>query len=108
MSSEPNVVSRPVIIMIIIALVGMSTISSILVYTSQQNTEGQIDLIVSQERRAQLIDEVIRSSAEAESILDRIGTRLQIAADNPRLRQHAEGSDDPDGPERVAALVTLT
>jgi signal transduction histidine kinase len=77
----------------------MAIISSFLVYTSQQDTEVRVELVISQILRQGFVDEVREAAANTESKLDALSKKLQAATNSQIM--FSEGS------EQVPALVNL-
>jgi signal transduction histidine kinase len=93
-------VGRPLIVIITVALISMTVVSSLLVYTSQQTTESRIDLVARQTLR----DDLVREGRQASS-----GIALSLRNMEQTLSTSAmtiAGLDPSDGSARQTLLLT--
>jgi signal transduction histidine kinase len=91
-------IGRPLVIIITVALVSMTTVSSFLVYTAQQTTESRVQLVASQTLRDALVEESMQASSQIVAGLRNMETTLSTTAGIIAGR-------NPADPSAVDALV---
>lgn len=79
------VVNRPLLVVILVALIAISAVSIFLTYTSLQSTEARLDLAATQERRKEMTEQASDAAADVGTNLDIISKRMQTAASSPIL-----------------------
>lgn len=75
-------IGRPLIILITVALVSMTAVSSLLVYTSQQTTEARVELVSSQTERKNLENESIYVANSVGLFFERTERILEATAES--------------------------
>jgi signal transduction histidine kinase len=73
-------IGRPLIVIITVALISMTIISSLIVYTAQQTTASRIDLVARQTLREDLVREAQHASSEMVSSLQKMEQTLSATA----------------------------
>ncbi|NWG37190.1 sensor histidine kinase [Nitrososphaera sp.] len=82
MSAWGNV-GRPLIVIITVALISMTAISSLLVYTSQQTTRTEVELAASKMLRDELGEDARNIANDAQAKFGDIGNVLSLTAGGP-------------------------
>ncbi len=93
-------IGHPLIVIITVALISMTVVSSLLVYTSQQTTESRIDLVARQTLRDDLVREARQASSSIALSLRNMEQTLSASA------MTIAGLDPSDSSARQTLLLT--